>query len=103
MDCAGACTICADACLSQGAVDDLVTCIRLDLVCADVWRATAAVIARPGAGSEGLVRRMIGSSAEACRSSAEECERHAGMHDHCRICAEACRICEDACRRAARA
>jgi hypothetical protein len=39
-DCAQACTACADDCLSEQNVAELVKCIRLNLDCADVCTAT---------------------------------------------------------------
>ncbi len=52
MDCAGRLhDLAPTPALSQGAVDDLVTCIRLDLVCADVCWPPPAVIARRARGA----------------------------------------------------
>ena len=45
-DCAQTCTVCADACLGEDMVQELVRCIRLDLDCADVCDATGRVLAR---------------------------------------------------------
>src|SRR5215212_1814478 len=67
-DSAQACTACADACLAEHMVSELVQCIRTDLDCAAVCATTGTVLSR-----------------------------HASMHEHCRICAEACRCCEAAC------
>ncbi|KAK0340470.1 hypothetical protein LTR94_030380, partial [Friedmanniomyces endolithicus] len=41
--CAATCRICADACLGEAMVADLVQCIRLNLDCADVCAAAGAV------------------------------------------------------------
>jgi hypothetical protein len=99
-DCGQACTVCADACLGEPMVKDLVACIRLNLDCADICAATGRIVSRRS-GDAALVQTMIAACAEACRRCAEECERHADRHDHCRICAAACRECESACRDAA--
>lgn len=96
--CTEACTICADACLAEETVADLVTCIRLDLDCADVCSATAAVLSRRAGGVDtGVLRALLEACAAACRACAEECESHASMHDHCAVSAEACRRCASAC------
>jgi Domain of Unknown Function (DUF326) len=95
--CALTCTSCADACLAEEDVQELVRCIRLNLDCADVCDATGRVLTRQTTAEPRLARSMIEACAQACRVCAEECERHAQHHDHCRVCAEACRRCEQAC------
>ena len=102
LDCAQVCTMCADACLAEDTVRDLIQCIRLDLDCADICTATAAIGARRTGSNESILRDVLTACEGACRACGEECERHAEMHDHCRICAEVCRRCEQACRMALR-
>lgn len=97
-DCAAACTACADACLGEEDVADLVRCIRLDLDCADVCAATGTVLSRRTQPDPELVRALVQACGVACARCAEECERHAEHHEHCRACAERCRACERACR-----
>ena len=91
------CTSCADACLSEDDVRELVRCIRLDLDCADVCDVTARVLTRQTPGDATLLRATVEACALACRVCAEECERHAEHHEHCRVCADACRRCAEAC------
>jgi hypothetical protein len=95
--CALTCTSCADACLAEEPVQELVHCIRLNLDCADVCDATGRVLARQTSSEPRLAGSMLEACAQACRLCAEECERHAHHHEHCRVCAEACRRCEQAC------
>jgi hypothetical protein len=95
--CAATCTVCADACLSEDDIPELVRCIGLDLNCSDVCSATANVLARQGALEAGYVRRLVEACLDICRRCGRECKRHAEHHEHCRICAEACRACADAC------
>jgi hypothetical protein len=99
-ECAQTCTSCADACLGEEHhLADLVTCIRLNLDCADICEATGRVLTRQTSFQPGIARAMLEACAVACASCAEECERHAEMGmEHCRVCAEACRRCERACR-----
>ncbi len=98
-ECASTCTICADACLSEKMVAELVRCIRLNQDCADICPVTARLLLRRGAEPQGsLPRHTIEACAAACQACGQECARHAQMHEHCRICAEACRSCEEACR-----
>lgn len=95
--CAQSCTICADACLGEQMVDQLVRCIRLNLDCADVCATTAALLSRQTEPDWSLISDQLRACATACRVCGDECERHAAMHEHCRICAEHCRECEQVC------
>jgi hypothetical protein len=98
MACSEACTACADACLSEPMVAELVTCIRTNLDCADICATTARVLSRHTGYDANLSRALLEACATACRSCGDECASHAEMHEHCRICAQACRSCERACR-----
>jgi hypothetical protein len=100
--CAQACTSCADACAGEQTVQQLTQCIRLNLDCADVCKATGAVGTRRTGSNEEVIRQMLRACETACRLCGEECERHASQHEHCRICAEVCRGCERACAEALR-
>lgn len=95
--CSATCTSCADACLGEATVQELVRCIRLNLDCADVCAATGRVLTRQTSFEPRLARHLLETCAEACRACGEECERHAEHHEHCRVCAEECRRCEQAC------
>jgi hypothetical protein len=99
MDCSQACTACADACLSEERVGELVKCIRLDLDCADVCEATLGVLSRQTEYDANVTRPLVEACRQACKSCGDECGRHADHHQHCRVCAEACRRCEQACER----
>lgn len=98
IDCAQTCTACADACLSEGDVDDLRKCIRTNLDCADICDTTARVLSRHTGYDANISRAQLQACVQACASCAEECGRHARMHEHCRVCADQCRACEQACR-----
>ncbi|RPF21706.1 four-helix bundle copper-binding protein [Myceligenerans xiligouense] len=98
VECAQACTACADACLSEDSVADLRKCIRTNLDCADICETTARVLSRHTAYDANISRSVLDACITACQACGDECERHAGMHEHCRVCAEACRACESACR-----
>ena len=98
-DCAQACTACADACLSEDNVADLVKCIQLNLNCADACATAGRALSRQTEYDASFTRAVLEACVQACRSCAEECESHAQMGmEHCRVCAEACRRCEQACR-----
>jgi hypothetical protein len=96
-DCAATCTSCADACLGENDVQELVRCIRLNLDCADACAATGRIVTRQTASDVGVLRAATQACSVACRACGEECERHAAHHEHCRLCAGACRRCEQAC------
>ena len=97
-DCAATCTSCADACLGEKAVVELVRCVRLCLDCADLCDATGRVVTRQTKPDLGVVRAAVEACATTCRACAEECDRHAPHHEHCRICTGISRRCEQACR-----
>ena len=97
-DCADSCTQCADACLAEESVQELTTCVRLNLDCADICVATGRVVSRRTGYDPAVTGAVLRACIEACRACADECEIHAahGM-EHCRVCAEECRRCERAC------
>ena len=96
--CAGTSTACADACLSERAVEGLLACIRQNLDCAAICLATGSVVARSKAGSSRQVlEAQLSVCTAACRACAEECRRHSDVHRHCSICAQACEECARAC------
>ena len=97
-DCAQACTVDADADLSEQNVAEMVRCIRLCLDCADICTATIGVTGRQAAYDANVTKPLLEACVAICTSCGDECERHAQMHEHCRVCAEACRRCEQVCR-----
>jgi hypothetical protein len=96
-DCAATCTSCADACLGEPDVTELVRCVRLCLDCADACDTTGRIVTRQTEPDLGVVRAVVEACATACRVCGDECERHAAHHEHCRISAQVCRRCERAC------
>ena len=96
--CAGTCTACADACLSERDIDTLLSCIRHNLDCAAICLATGSLVARSKAGaSRQVLEGQLSVCIAACRACGDECRRHGDMHKHCRICARACDDCAQAC------
>jgi hypothetical protein len=95
--CEASCTVCADACLAEDDVRDLVRCIRLCLDCADACDDTLRILSRQTDPDPATQRTALEACLAACRACAEECERHAHHHEHCRLSAEECRRCERAC------
>ena len=88
------CNQCANACLEEKEVDMLRACIRIDLECAAICRATAGIMMLDGE----YVDTLCQLCADICTACAEECRRHAEMGmEHCRICAEACEQCAEEC------
>ncbi len=96
-ECEQACTACADACLSEEMVAQLVKCVRTNLDCADLCAATGNILSRHTGYDANITRATLEACRVACAACADECERHAEMHEHCKVCAEACRRCEQAC------
>lgn len=97
LDCAEACTACADSCLSEPHVDMLRKCIRTNMDCADVCAATGRVLSRHTGYDANIGMTLLAACIQACQSCADECGRHAAMHEHCRVCADACARCHQAC------
>jgi hypothetical protein len=96
--CVETCTACADACLSERDVDNLRSCIRLNLDCAAVCNATGNIMARSNkAGHRQLLEALLANCIAFCRACANSCAQHAGMHRHCQVCADACTVCAESC------
>lgn len=95
-ECVQVSQICADACLAADEVASLRMCIRLNLDCAAVCAAGAAVVGRLVAPDGAVLRAVLDACVAACEACATECRRHAAHHDHCRICAETCAAGTDA-------
>lgn len=88
------CNQCASACLEEKDIASLRECIKLDLECAAICRATSEIMTMDGQ----YVDALCQICADICTTCAEECERHAKMGmEHCRVCAEACRQCAEEC------
>lgn len=97
LDCAQACSACADACLAEDNVSQLAQCIRLELDCADQCEATTRVLSRQTEYDANVTRVVIEACKQVCKSCGDECESHGERMEHSRVCAEACRRCEEAC------
>ena len=97
---AQACTSCADACLGEDMLSDLVQCIHLNLDCADLCYTTGVIASRRSGQNDTVLCATLQACAEACARCAEECQRHADRMQHCQLCAEQCRRCEEACHEA---
>ena len=94
---AQACTTCADACLGEADVGDLVRCNRLNEDCRVSCLATGEMLSRVTEADWSVLRAQVEACTQACQACSAECERHAGHMEHCRVCAAACRTCEQAC------
>ena len=82
--CIAACNFCASACLKEDDVKMMVSCISLDLDCAEVCRTAAILLARNSMHGKHLLQECI----EICEACAKECRQHES--DHCQACAKAC-------------
>jgi hypothetical protein len=103
VECAQACTACADDSLADPGVMQLIKSIRLCSDCAVICDTARQVVTRQTERDVDLLRAQLAACAEACRVCGAECQRHAAQHEHHRICAEACHRCEAACDRLAKA
>ncbi|MEO6903605.1 MAG: four-helix bundle copper-binding protein [Bacteroidia bacterium] len=90
--CADACNTCLTACLKEEEVKKMVSCIRLDMDCAQICEVTAAFISR---GSD-HAKHLMKECAEICSKCAQECGKHAHM-EHCKVCSDMCKKCAEMC------
>jgi hypothetical protein len=96
-NCAQICDVCANACLSEENLGNLVQCIRLNFICSQICTVTGRILSRQSGRDLRLKRTQIESCLKACQACGDECKIHALHHEHCRLCAEACRRCEESC------
>lgn len=97
-ECAKICTICADACLAEPMVANLVRCIAMNQNCATICVATGTVLSRQSAMDPDVLRKQVQACLDVCEACAIECEGHGGNMEHCAVCASACRHCANVCR-----
>jgi hypothetical protein len=97
LNCAQACTACADADLAEEDVERLRRCVALDQSCADICIVTARILSRPVQWNAYVVQRVLQACVRICQECAAECALHARHHRHCAICERACLACERAC------
>ncbi|CAA9271248.1 MAG: Uncharacterized cysteine-rich DUF326 protein bsYhjQ/STM1261 [uncultured Chthoniobacterales bacterium] len=95
--CLEACNACADACLGEKNVAELVDCIRACTDCADVCLATARIMSRFTRTDFKLAGAQLRACIQACEICGADCAKHGEHMEHCRVCAEACRRCAAAC------
>lgn len=91
LECANACDHCAASCLEEANVEMMAECIRLDMECAAICKATAQLV-HLGSNHANAACQLC---ADICNACAEECEKH--DHDHCQRCAAECRHCAEQC------
>ncbi|HBA84230.1 MAG TPA: four-helix bundle copper-binding protein [Verrucomicrobia bacterium] len=96
-ECSEACNTCADACLGEKDVNNVVRCIRTCIDCTDICQTTARASSRQTEVDPEILRALVQACRTACESCASECDKHSAHMDHCRICAEVCRRCADTC------
>lgn len=89
--CIKSCDYCANACLNENHVQEMVDCMRANHVCAEVCSALHQLLVMDYSEVEELVKYCIKVSGDC----ADECEKH--ENEACRKCAKACRDCVAAC------
>lgn len=90
-ECVTACDYCANACLNKNHVQEMVNCMRVNHVCAEVCSALHQLLVMDYEEVKELVMYCI----KVCNDCAEECEKH--DQEHCVKCAKACRQCAVEC------
>jgi hypothetical protein len=94
--CSHICITCADACLSEDMVKNLVKCIRLNLDCAEICQTAGNMLSRVGSINEDALREQLRACVSACDMCGSECRLHK-EHEHCMVCADKCFECRDVC------
>lgn len=89
-NCMNYCNWCADACLDEDNLKDMIACIRVDKACAATCNALIQVLPTKYDNIQGLVDYCL----KVCKACGDECEKYPS--DHCKKCAEACRKAEKA-------
>ncbi|ARS38142.1 four-helix bundle copper-binding protein [Pontibacter actiniarum] len=89
--CEASCNHCAISCLQEDDIKKMVPCIRLDLDCAAICRATLDYVSRDSRYAKDLVQECI-KITKACQ---EECKKH--DMQHCQECADSCAKLVQAC------
>lgn len=89
-------TACADACLREQTIAELVQCVGTSLDSADISDATGRVLLRHTGHNGHLTRATLEACITACKACGDDCEQHTGT-EHCRSCGETSRRCERAC------
>lgn len=94
---AQACTVWADAGLSEEMVARMIRCIRTNVECGQLCEAIGRVLWRHTGYDASITFSAVPTCWMACKACSDECEQHAFVREHCRVCAQACRRCEAAC------
>jgi hypothetical protein len=94
LKCSAECDYCATACLDEQDIDMLKDCIKINLMCAEVCRATAIAISRGSEHAGHLLKECI----EICEQCSDECGKH--EHGHCKECSRTCENCAESCKQA---
>ncbi|HCV79430.1 MAG: four-helix bundle copper-binding protein [Zunongwangia sp.] len=92
-DCAAHCLNCADKCLTEENLSDMINCIRLDRICASTCIAAANALSVDCPKED--VEKLIAYCEEICSKCGEECAQH--ENEHCFECAKACKNCAEEC------
>lgn len=89
--CASYCLWCADNCLDEDNLQNMVDCIRTDKACAETCLAAANLLSMRAENAA----EAVALCKDICEKCADECGNH--DHDHCKECAKSCRECAEAC------
>lgn len=92
-NCIHYCNYCANACLNDNDVQEMVDCMRMNHVCAEVCGTLSHLLMTDYKD----IRELMEYCIRTCERCAEECEKH--DQQHCKECAKACRECVEACRK----
>ena len=90
-NCVVTCELCASACMREPNVEEMLSCIKLDLECASICRTAVQFMTLESNHANSICQLC----ADVCIACAEECEKH--HNDHCRECAVICRECAAEC------
>jgi len=90
--CAAECTHCWHECLRDQDVQNMTTCIRLNIDCAAICSLASSFVS----GNSGFTENILTVCSTICDSCADQCGQHS--KEYCRRCESICRRCAVLCR-----
>jgi hypothetical protein len=92
-ECAIVCENCGSEMIRESGMKDMIRCIELTRVCAEVCRTAITIMSQ----SSQFAEQFCILCAEICQECSDECGKYK-YKDHCQQCSEVCYECAQSCR-----
>lgn len=92
-ECAIVCENCSSTLVREGSMKEMVRCIELTRVCAEVCRTAITIMSQ----SSQFAEQFCILCAEICQECSDECGKYK-YRDHCQQCSDICYECAQTCR-----